>query len=830
LDRELYLITQADSDDSAKPAQEEATAKPDAEALAGHYQLTHDYLVPSLRDWLDGEQGLSRRGRAQRRLRERTAAWQGQRQSRHLPAWWEWLNIRLCTRKRLWTPPQRQMMRAARRYHLFRGLGLGLLLAVLTLTGLHFRALEEDRQATHAAGLVHQLLDAEIGLVPRIIEEMKDYRRWMDPLLREARADKDARTQLHAILGLLPVDKGQVDYLYGRLLEAQPQEVAVLRDALRPYKKQLLGRLWAIVEQPPQGHEGQRLHTACALADYDRDSARWDQASGPVVAQLVAVNPTVLGPWIEGFRPVREKLLRPLEKVFRDRKEERAAEGGLATSILADYAADQPELLAALIQDADAQQFAVLFPKLKVYRERLLPALDATLAVSLEVQKKETDKERLAHRQANAAVVLLRLGQVDKVWSLLNHPAHPQAQAYRFSDPRVRSYLIHRFGPQGADAAALVKRLQEEPDLSIRRALIPSLGPEEFGNDVWTATAKRQLVEQLKQTYQTAADPGLHAAAEWLLRQWQEDEWLRQTNEAWAKDNKQRERASRAASAPGAKPQWYVNGQGQTMVIIPGPVEFVMGSLTTEDGGNVNEQQHRVRIGRTFAIAAKPVTLAEYQHYYRERFRVAYPSANDKYWPVMPKVAPTVNCPVIGINWYMAAEYCNWLSSKENLDKCYEEDSNGHVIGLKQNYLGLTGYRLPQEAEWEYACRAAALTSRYYGESEELLGKNAWFLLNAKDRTWPVGSKKPNDLGLFDMQGNVWCWCQELYKPYAQGEEDKARDDTEDILSINKQDRRVLRGGSFGDHARDVRYANRNDEAAALRSPIAGFRPARTYR
>jgi formylglycine-generating enzyme required for sulfatase activity len=64
-------------------------------------------------------------------------------------------------------------------------------------------------------------------------------------------------------------------------------------------------------------------------------------------------------------------------------------------------------------------------------------------------------------------------------------------------------------------------------------------------------------------------------------------------------------------------------------------------------------------------------------------------------------------------------------------------------VKLKENYLSLTGYRLPQEVEWEYACRAGALTSRYYGETEELLVKYAWYLQNSEDRTWPVGSKKP---------------------------------------------------------------------------------------
>ena len=83
----------------------------------------------------------------------------------------------------------------------------------------------------------------------------------------------------------------------------------------------------------------------------------------------------------------------------------------------------------------------------------------------------------------------------------------------------------------------------------------------------------------------------------------------------------------------------------------------------------------------------------------------------------------------------------------------------------------------------EYATRAGAVTSRYYGETEELLPKYAWYNKNSKGKTWPVGSLKPNDLGLFDVQGNVFTWCQESYKPYPSVEGDGSAEDKEDGLS-----------------------------------------------
>jgi formylglycine-generating enzyme required for sulfatase activity len=918
LDSEVRLITPTDPEGVGQPALPVPSAGqarlpvlrteppvvgqaalPVRPSPGGFYQLTHDYLVPSLRDWLTRKQRETRRGRAELRLTERAALWTAKPEVRHLPAWWEWLNIRLFTRQRDWTAPQRKMMRRARHYHAVRGLALAVFLAVVTVVGLHVRAqYVEDREATHAAGLVHQLLDAEIGQAPRIIEAMKDYRRWTDPLLRDAfaqaEADKDAPKQLRASLGLLPTGPGQVDYLYRRLLDAEPAELGVLvgQIELRNQSAQLVGKLWPVAEGPATGHEGRRLRAAAALAAYDRDNPRWAEMAAPVVAQLVAVNPIELRPWIEGFRPVKKKLLKPLKAVFRDRKEDRAAERGLAANYLADYAAGQPALLADLAQDADETQFAVLFPKLEAHRQQVLAVMDKTLGKSLEAQKTENDKERLAHQQANAAVVLLRLGQADKVWPLLKHPAHPQARACGFSDPRARSYLIHRLGPLGANPGAIIKRLDEEKEVSIRRALLLSLGA--FTPEQLTLAERATLIPTVIKLYREDADAGLHGAAEWLLRQWGQQAKIKAFEAEWAKAGPAKCRAQvgigRWAGSAGAlafastayaqrpiwasaarftqpvpleppppkkvrasqrkreareeqikrelakgkrreQTYWYVNSQGQTMVVVPGPVEFVMGAPLTEDGRNVDEQQHRVQIGRTFAIAAKPVTLGEYRRYYREQFDKDYPSTKEA--PVLGRAAPTADCPVNGIDWYMAAEYCNWLSKKEGMKKeqcCYETTVGGQVTKLKANYLSLPGYRLPTEAEWEYACRAQALTSRYYGESAELLGKYAWFVQNAKDRSWPVGGKKPNDLGLFDMHGNIWCWCQERYRAaYPQGEGERAVDDIEDILSINRQDNRVLRGGSFVNQAGNVRSADRVWDAAADRGSSVGFRPARTF-
>jgi hypothetical protein len=194
------------------------------------------------------------------------------------------------------------------------------------------------------------------------------------------------------------------------------------------------------------------------------------------------------------------------------------------------------------------------------------------------------------------------------------------------------------------------------------------------------------------------------------------------------------------------------------------------------------------------------------------------------------KHVQAVDLPVNAVNWFMAAAYCNWLSKQEGVPEdqwCYATGAQGQVTKLKEKYLSLSGYRLPTEAEMEYATRAGAVTARYYGETDELLEKYAWYTKNSREKTWPVGSLKPNDLGLFDTQGNVYTWCQEAYANYPSASKDGVVDDREYYL-LTTDGSRVLRGGSFIVPASDVRSASRNLNVPATRDIVVGFRPART--
>ena len=162
---------------------------------------------------------------------------------------------------------------------------------------------------------------------------------------------------------------------------------------------------------------------------------------------LVSVNSIYLGDWLKYLSAVRGKLTAPLAMIFRERKRSES-ERMQATNIVADYASDDPDLLADLLLDSEERPFAVLFEKLKARQERAVPLLEAELAKKALSEATDADKDQLAQRQARAAIALIRWGRPDKVWPLLRHSP----------DPSVRSFIVNWLRPLGADPKALTTR------------------------------------------------------------------------------------------------------------------------------------------------------------------------------------------------------------------------------------------------------------------------------------------------------------------------------------------------------------------------------------
>jgi formylglycine-generating enzyme required for sulfatase activity len=411
---------------------------------------------------------------------------------------------------------------------------------------------------------------------------------------------------------------------------------------------------------------------------------------------------------------------------------------------------------------------------------------------------------------------LLQLDQADgRLW--------PLARAERIwplfrqgSDTRLRSYLLHRLGSVGVNPETLLQQWEVEQDLVARRALLLSLG--EFADYQLPAQKRQELATRLLPLYRDGPDPGLHAAIGWLLRlpHWGYGTQLREIDQ------------QRAGQPPGNR-GWYVTKrQGHTLAVVLGPVEFLMGSPAGEPDRQAKETLHRTRIPRSFALAAKEVTVGQFHEFLQAHSGIPHD------WVSTQKYSPDPDGPMLGVTWFAAAQYCRWLSEQEGIPEeqmCYPpipEIKPG--MQLPADYLSRTGYRLPTEAEWEYACRADTATSRHYGTADGLLGHYAWYVGNSHGQARPVGRKKPNEVGLFDLYGNAGEWCQDAAAPYPSEEAGPVREDREKPNAITAAEGRVLRGGAFLSPAPDVRSAARSEFPPNVPLILAGFRVARTYR
>ncbi len=220
------------------------------------------------------------------------------------------------------------------------------------------------------------------------------------------------------------------------------------------------------------------------------------------------------------------------------------------------------------------------------------------------------------------------------------------------------------------------------------------------------------------------------------------------------------------------------------MVYVEGGT-FNMGG--SDDESNSDEKPvHKVTL-RSFYMGQYEVTVAQYRSYCRET-GVSMPAAPSWGW--------RDNDPIVNVNWNEAKDFADWLSEKTDRT-----------------------YRLPTEAQWEYAARGGRRSQgkTYAGSNSlELVG---WFEGNSGNQTHPVGQKKPNELGIYDLSGNAWEWCRDWYDPDYYSKSPATNPVNQTALTD-----RVLRGGSWYFASRPCRSANRSDNTPKARSGLIGFR------
>lgn len=219
--------------------------------------------------------------------------------------------------------------------------------------------------------------------------------------------------------------------------------------------------------------------------------------------------------------------------------------------------------------------------------------------------------------------------------------------------------------------------------------------------------------------------------------------------------------------------------------------EFILGN---DEGESDEKPAHRVTVS-AFYMDKYEVTQIQFQSLMGQN----------------PSKYKEPDCPVEQLGWLAAVKYCNMRSLREGLNSCYTLEP------LHCNYAA-NGYRLPTEAEWEYACKAGTQTQYSFGNDSAQLGKYAWYQDNSNKTTHPVGEKAPNPWGLYDLHGNVWEWCNTYYR-----EDEYSHPAAQDPRGPKSGEECVLRGGGWNSSEDYCRSSVRFSESPGLADVCFGY-------
>ena len=694
-----------------------------------HYQLSHDFLVPSIREWLYSEQRKTYAGRCRLMLAEQTAAWMKQPIRRNLPLWRDWIQYRCVLRPASLSDPERRMLRAANQQ-----LGLQTVLGVFLLA-LSVFGVQSFRSWSRGHALLDQLHTTSVASAPEIIEQLQSHRLYAEGALKNAvqALQPGAAEELNLRLAQVKWDASAVQPLLQLVLSSgDAPSLLVTREALLPYRKQCVDECWKAVstgaiEAAPLDTQQRAYRAALLLAKLDPpagkpDSNRWSDISiflSEETVRWALRNPDDYRSLVEGMRPVAAQLTPSLSQAL-GVSEVDARTRSMVSFLKAFHEQNDRALTDMLIQSSPSQ-WDDLRPAIQtISPEWLREAMNAprdTTSVDAEI--------RWERRLSTAGSILLSISPHEDTWNLLR----------RSPQPGLRAQLIDRMSVLGVKQSAVEDRLSEEAALAekadpgILSGLILALGQyPEVQDDLQEATR-----QQVRVLFETHTDAGVHSAADWLMRRCQMPQNIALIT------------TPGVAGKPGF--QWRVTPEGHVMVRLDG---------TKEPG-----------IGRVFEICATEVTVKQHLAFQEYKwYAKAY--------------APTDDCPINIAKWPEALLYCNWLSARHGLSgdqDCCPPGPSGETSDEREqrlfnwgpdddkSYYERQGYRLPTRAEWAFACRAGTQSRWHFGIDPEPAKQYAWHRsqetkghILKESPSHPGGLLLPNEYGLFDMFGNVMEW------------------------------------------------------------------------
>ncbi len=677
--------------------------------------------------------------------------------------------------------------------------------SVWTVASMERASSERQSEQLQVAGLATAIINADVGHLPDLLQQMEIRRESVERQLQQMwseMAESATKSQrLNVSLALLSSNAAHHDFVWQHLMEATPEQLPVITRTLAAHSDSFSSQCLSRLREPKRTNV-QRFRIATALAIDEPSQSTWVNRDEAVVVarELVNVAPSQLGRWRGLLLPVMDHLTLPLQDIRRDAAVPEQSRL-FAIDLLSEHLANDAEKLFELLVESEPTSFRLILGRIPENHESMMQLAKDCLHQSRPLATNDEANELLARRQAKAAAFLLHRGHGDSVWPLLKHSP----------DPGLRGFLIDQFPRLEVPFSTIYERLLVEPDTSIRFALLLCLGGYNLqDSEIGLPT---EVHDQLRHWYANESNAGVHSAIEWLYRR------------LGVETIESHESAlTTFRRAMDQHHGWFVSSQGQTFAIVDAS-SFMMGSMDDEMGRDWDETHHHRMVDRTFAIATTEVTRGAVLRW-RPDFEIIQRGTRSR-----------TDCPIGAIDWYDAAAYCNWLSEQDGIPEdqwCYEPNEDGeYAPGMKarDGFLELEGYRLPTEAEWEYACRAGTVTRRYYGDANSLLTQYAWHSPYADDQCHEVGLLRPNDFGLFDMLGNEYEWCHDLYRSYRDlgGESFPTLVmDVGDTEPANHNQRRSIRGGSFDYSARHSRSAYRTNDTLDMRISNNGFRPART--
>ena len=386
-------------------------------------------------------------------------------------------------------------------------------------------------------------------------------------------------------------------------------------------------------------------------------------------------------------------------------------------------------------------------------------------------------------------LALHELGDSNAVLAAMSSPANAEQ----------RAAVIDGFSRYEMAPPWLAKQLCHADNLILRRAAAQAIALYRPG--AVTEVAEEWLREHGPAALSNVEDSGLRSAILALNRSWKLPlpPWIGTPTESE-----------------------FQTSAGQRMVILTPPEVNWMGSVANEPGrDSMPEMRIPVQMNGRLAISTVEVTVQQYRE-----FLEAFDYPED--------YSPTPDCPMIAVTWFDAAKYCRWLSDRDGMpesEKCYPPiDEIIPGMKLPTDYLERTGYRLPTEAEWEFAARGGYDDGRHFGFAPELLDHYAWTAQNSGYRCHAVGSLLPNDYGLFDTLGNAMEWCQTRLNDRHFPGSVVERDPAVQLKSIAGNDRLCTRGGAVLYQPLDARAAHCDDHFADSKPVYLSFRIAKTVR